>query len=261
MTGICCVREVMGMPITVEVRDVAPNPEAVEVVYKDLALVDRTFSPFLAQSEVSRINRGELRLEDSSDSMRQILDLCRLYERVTDGYFTAWFDGRFDPTGLVKGWAIDRACAILDRFGFRSYLVDAGGDVRVRGHNGVGAPWQIGIRHPVERDKVTRVVLAGDLAVATSGTYEKGEHIIDPHSGRPATELLSLTVIGTDIMEADIFATAAFAMGARGLQFIENLAGFEGYAISPDLRATLTSGFAAHCAPSPSCEEAPLSPR
>src|ERR1700693_3273375 len=154
------VQEVMGMPVTVQVVDVAAEGEALDKVFDDFALLDRTFSPFLAGSEVSRINRGELRLEDASPLVSQAIDLCRLYERATDGYFSAWIAGRFDPSGLVKGWAIDRACSILDRYGYRDFFVDAGGDVQTRGRNAQGGPWRVGVRHPVERDKAGWVLLA-----------------------------------------------------------------------------------------------------
>jgi thiamine biosynthesis lipoprotein len=107
----------------------------------------------------------------------------------------------------------------------------------------------VGIRHPVEREKVARVVLATDLAVATSGTYEKGTHIYDPLSGEPVSSWLSLTVLGPSILEADVLATAAFAMGPAGLEFIEGRDGYEAYAIDPLLRAQRTTGFDAHCDP------------
>ncbi len=177
------VREVMGMPVTVDVRDGGAERQALDEVFADFEFVDQVFSPFISDSEVSRIDRGELRPEDSSPLVQQVLNLCRLYEIATDGYFSAWIAGRLDPSGLVKGWAIDRACGILDGYGYTNYYVEAAGDVRTRRPSGTGEPWRIGIRHPVERDKVTRVIEGGDLAVATSGTYEKGAHIRDPHTG------------------------------------------------------------------------------
>jgi FAD:protein FMN transferase len=210
-------------------------------------LLDRTFSPYLEQSAVSRINRGELRLDDAGQLVHQAVDLCRLYERATDGYFSAWADGSFDPSGLVKGWAIDRACSILDGCGYADYFVDAGGDVQTRGRNAQGSAWRVGIRHPFERAKVARVVLASGLAVATSGTYEKGEHILDPHTGKPADAWLSFTVVGPDILQADVFATACFAMGTAGPDFVSRAAGYEAYAIDHQLRATYTPGFDAIC--------------
>lgn len=237
----------MGMPVTVQVADDGAEDRAFQEVFDDFELLDRTFSPFMADSEVSRIDRGELRLEDAGELVRQVAGLCRQYERATNGFFSAWIAGRFDPSGLVKGWAIDRACSLLDRHGYRNYFVDAGGDVQTRGCNAEGGPWRVGIRHPVQREKFARVVLASGLAVATSGTYEKGDHVLDPHTGRPATGWLSFTVVGPDIVEADVYATACFAMGGEGLDFVSRTAGYEAYAIDRRLQAVYTAGFDALC--------------
>jgi FAD:protein FMN transferase len=241
------VEDVMGMPVTVQVVDAEADEQALDQVFNEFRLLDRTFSPFLVDSEVSRINRGELRPENAGQLVNQAIDLCHLYEHATEGYFSAWISGRFDPSGLIKGWAIDRACSILDRYGLRDYFVDAGGDVQTRGRNPDRGPWRVGVRHPIERDKVACVVLASGLAVATSGTYEKGEHILDPHSGRPANAWLSFTVVGPDILQADIFATACFAMGIAGLEFMARVARYEAYAIDPQLCAGYTAGFEALC--------------
>jgi len=237
------------MPVTIHVADEDPAAQAVDEAFNDFALLDRTFSPFLAGSAVSRINRGELPLSESGELVQQAIELCRHYEQATGGYFSAWPDGRFEPSGLVKGWAIDRACSILDRHGCRNYFVDAGGDVQARGLSDSGGPWRVGIRHPVSRGEVVRIILSEDLAVATSGTYEKGEHIVNPHSGKPARDWLSFTVTGPDIFNADIYATAGFAMGRDGLGFIERTPGYEAYAIDRNLVASWTGGFDALCAP------------
>jgi FAD:protein FMN transferase len=241
------VRNVMGMPVTVEARDQGIGEFALEEVFAELRSIDQTFSPFIAESEVGRINRGRLRPEDAGPLTREVLNLCRLYEIATEGCFSAWIGGRLDPSGLVKGWAVDRACGILERHGCRHYLIDAAGDVRTRRPAGVGTPWRIGVRHPVERNKVTRVILGEDLAVATSGTYEKGAHVLDPRTGEPARHWLSFTVVGPDILEADVYATAALAMGRRGLEFVEGLPRLEAYAIDADLMATWTPGFQTLC--------------
>jgi FAD:protein FMN transferase len=237
----------MGMPVTVHVVDEAAQAEALDRVFEDFSLLDVTFSPFRPESEVSRINRGELQVGEAGELVNQAIDMCRQYERATDGYFSAWIAGRFDPSGLVKGWAIDRACSILHDYGYRDFFVDAGGDVQTQGHNAEGGPWRVGVRHPVERDKVARVVLASGLAVATSGTYEKGEHIVDPHTGKPPNALLSFTVVGPDILQADVYATAGFAMGSRGLEFVARSPRYEAFAIDRLLRALYTPGFEALC--------------
>jgi FAD:protein FMN transferase len=237
----------MGMPVTIDVRD---GDGGVEAAFAELRRIDAVFSPFAADSAVRRINDGRLRIEDATAEVAKVLARCDRYEARTNGFFSAWHGAVLDPSGFVKGWAIARACAILDARGHRSYFVDAGGDVRTRGENGSGEPWRIGIRHPVARASIVRVVLGRDLAVATSGTYEKGGHIYDPHTGEPADAFVSLTVVGPSIVEADVQATAAFAMGERAIAYLEALPGYEAYAIGPDLRASWTSGFDGLCAAS-----------
>jgi thiamine biosynthesis lipoprotein len=241
------IEDVMGMPVTIDVRD---GDGTIDEAFAELRRIDAIFSPFAPDSAVSRINDGRLRIQDADPEVTEVLAGCDGYEAATDGFFSAWRGAVLDPSGYVKGWAIARACAILDAHGHRSYFVDAGGDVRTRGESGDGEPWRIGIRHPVERGSVVRVVLGRDLAVATSGTYEKGSHIYDPHTGAPADALVSLTVVGPSIVEADVQATAAFAMGWGAIDYLERVPGYEAYAIGPDLRAAWTSGFDALCAAS-----------
>lgn len=243
LSAVRRVQDVMGMPVTAHVVGEGVETQALDDVFGELERLDRIFSPFIDTSEVSRISRGDLVPEEASKLMTEVINLCRQYERATDGYFSAWAGGRFDPSGLVKGWAIDRACSILDRHGYRDFYVDAGGDVQTRGQSGAGQPWRVGIRHPVERDKVACVVLVNGSAVATSGTYEKGEHIIDPHTGEPAATFFSFTVVGPDILQADVFATAGFAMGMGGLDFIRKTPGYEAFAIDNQLQAWSTPGF------------------
>ena len=236
------------MPVAVHVVGEA-DERWVEEVYDDFVALDEVFSPFRPDSAVSRINRGELLEADAGRLVGQAIALCRLYEQATNGYFSAWLGGTFDPSGLVKGWAIDRATSILARKGCRNFYVDAGGDVQVRGSREDGSPWRVGIRHPVRHASVARVLEVRDFAVATSGTYEKGDHILDPHTLTAVSQLLSFTVIGPDILQADVYATAGFAMGAGGLAFIDRLPGYQAYAIDRDLTASWTSGFDQHCAP------------
>lgn len=235
---------VMGMPVTAEVPGGAA-PSVIEAVFTDLRMVDALFSPFRADSAIGRMNAGTLAERDAGPLVAEVLDLCRRYERTTHGYFSAWATGRLDPSGLVKAWALDRACTILEHAGHASFFVDGAGDVRTRGHRAPGVAWRVAIRHPVQRDRVVGVIRGTDLAVATSGTYEKGTHIYDPHTRRPANELVSLTVVGPDIVDADVYATAAFAMGRAGLAFMERVPGYEAFAIDADLFSASTSGFGA----------------
>ncbi len=240
----------MGMPVTIDVRDSAEDSRAaIEEAFAEVRDADDLFSPFRPTSAVSRINRGELDPDEAEPAVRHVLELCRMYEAATRGYFSARAQGALDPSGLVKGWALDRAATVLERHGLRNYLVDGAGDVLARGRADAGTRWRVGIRHPREKDRVVRVLVVSDVAVATSGIYEKGPHIVDPHTGMPELEMLSLTVVGRDILEADVFATAAFAMGLeRGLEFVSSVDGYEAFAIGRDLRGTWTPGFEAYCA-------------
>ena len=175
--------------------------------------------------------------------MRTIFALAEQTRRETRGYFDITRDGIRDPSGIVKGWAIHNAARRLREAGYRDFYVDAGGDIEVSGTKD-GAAWRVGIRNPLNRQQNVKVLAVTDRGIATSGTAVRGQHIYNPHDrDRPLLNVLSLTVIGPNVYEADRFATAAFAMGQWGIRFIEELPGFEGYLIDAHARATSTSGF------------------
>jgi thiamine biosynthesis lipoprotein len=236
-------RLLMGMPITIEVADEGVSPNDLEGVYRYLVSVDERFSTYKEASEVSRLNRGELRENEYSEGIREVLALSEETRRATGGYFNIWRDGVCDPSGLVKGWAVRNAARILDDRGFHNYYLDAGGDLQLAGMKD-GAPWRVGIRNPFNRAEHVKALSITDHGVATSGTAIRGQHIYNPyHAEQPITEVVSMTVIGPDVYEADRFATAAFAMGRMGVAFVEGLDGFEGYMIDAQGIATYTSGF------------------
>ncbi len=236
-------RILMGMPVTVEV--VAPAQAALfERVFAYFEAIDEKFSTYKDRSEISRINRGELALADASEDMQTIFRLAEKLRQNTNGYFDIRSEGAYDPSGLVKGWAIYNAAEIIRQQGYQDFYVEAGGDLQAVGKNSAGLDWQVGIRSPFDLGEIVKVLSISDRGVATSGTYVRGQHIYNPlEPGLPLTETISLTVIGPDIFSADCFATAAFAMGRKGIYFIENLEGYEGYMIDGDERATFTSGF------------------
>jgi thiamine biosynthesis lipoprotein len=240
----------MGMPITVDVV-AADTPDIVDAVFAYFDGIDRRFSPFRSDSEITAINRGRLSVCDCSPEMREVLDLAEETKRETGGFFDIRKpDGSLDPSGVVKGWAIRNAATIIAEGGFSDFFVEAGGDIQSSGKNATGKRWSVGIRNPFRADEIIKVVYPRGRGIATSGTYARGQHIYDPHCpGRPIEEIVSLTVIGPDVLEADRFATAAFAMGREGILFIEALAGFEGYLVDDNGRATLTSGLETYCAP------------
>jgi len=175
--------------------------------------------------------------------MKRILSLSEQTKKDTHGYFNIRRDGLYDPSGIVKGWAIQNATNILKSEGFHNFYVDAGGDIQVAG-NKDGKPWRVGIRNPFNRNEHVKVLALTNQGVATSGTAIRGQHIYDPYNpNAPLLDVASITVIGPNIYEADRFATAAFAMGKEGIRFIGKLAGFEGYMIDAHARATFTGGF------------------
>ena len=240
----------MGMPITVEV--VAPAAEGmIGDAFAYFDAVDRRFSTYKPDSEISAINAGRLAPPDYSAEMKEVLALAAETKRETDGYFDVRTpDGQLDPSGIVKGWAIRNAAHMLEHAGATDFFVDAGGDIQSRGHNTDGREWSVGIRNPFNAREIVKVIHPRGGGVATSGSYVRGQHIYDPHAPDcPIAEIVSLTVIGPDVLEADRFATAAFAMGKSGIHFIERRPALEGYMIDRLGVATMTSGLKGYAVP------------
>jgi thiamine biosynthesis lipoprotein len=217
----------MGTVATVELPDGPEADRLADAVFAWLHEVDERFSTYRDDSEVNRLHRGELRRDECSGHLRDVLARCAELWRETGGYFDAYATGRLDPSGFVKGWSVqvasDRLCAV----GAVDHLIDAGGDIVTRGRPAPGREWEVGIRHPFDATAVCAVVSGHDLAIATSGTYERGPHVVDPLTGRPATDLRSVTVVGHDLGVVDAYATAAVAMGTRALSWLATLSGHE----------------------------------
>ena len=246
LPGVRRVEHIMGLPIVVDVRDDNESGPALEQLFDWLRWVDTTFSTYKDDSEISRINRGELRREDAHPHVRYVLERCEELREETAGYFDMQTPtGSIDPSGLVKGWAVDRAAAILDEAGLHNYAVSAGGDMRVRGRAVPELAWRIGIQHPLDTQQVAAVIeTSAELAVATSGSYARGEHIVDPHTGRPPSGILSVTIVGRELATADAYATAAFAMGPDlAPHWTARLEGYEAMTILADETVFKTGGF------------------
>jgi FAD:protein FMN transferase len=242
-------RLMMGMPITVKVVDPAAPPALLGQVFAYFDYVDQTFSTYKAESEVSRLNRGELSLAQASADVQEIFGLAEQTRTETEGYFDIRHNGRYDPLGLVKGWAIFNAAELVRQAGYADFYVDAGGDIQAAGLNDDGQRWRVGIRNPFNLHEIVKVLALSNVGIATSGTYIRGAHIYNPKDeADPLAEVVSLTVVGPDVYEADRFATAAFAMGRKGIHFIEKLTDFEGYLIDRTGQATFTSGFGRYLA-------------
>ncbi len=236
---------IMGMPITVEIIDSQADDNSLKLVFDYFKYVDEKFSTYKNTSEIMKINRGEIDEINYSDDMKEIFELSEKTRKETDNYFDIKkFDGSYDPSGLVKGWAIYKASLLLKENGFNNFCIEAGGDIETSGLNNEGKAWTIGIRNPFKNKEIVKVLESKNKGIATSGNYIRGNHIYNPKNKKEKLEdIVSMTVIGPNIYEADRFATAAFAMGKNGIMFIENLQGFEGYMIDKNGMATMTNGF------------------
>ena len=195
--------------------------EAVDEVEEFFFQVDRDFSTYKENSQVSQIRRGELKIEDASGYVQQVWALCEFSRELTLGAFDPWkAEGGFDPSGLVKGWAAEVGAQMLVEAGIENVLINASGDIVLRGGKHEGGPWNIGIASPDNVEKYVKFFDVFDGSVATSGDYEKGAHIVDPHTGLIAIGARSATVIGPDGAICDALATALMVDGIDAQKWI-----------------------------------------
>ncbi|MFD9461709.1 FAD:protein FMN transferase [Streptomyces sp. NPDC060027] len=243
--------EVMGTVFSFDVRGGEPAAvrTALEEAIARLHRVDEVFSTYREDSQISRLVRGELTVEECDPEVAEVLELGAEAERVSDGWFSTRYEGQLDPTGIVKGWAAERAALHLVAAGASGVSVNGGGDVQLCGVPGPHRPWRVGVSDPLRPGSLAAVVSAAgvdELAVATSGTAERGAHIVDPRTGRSAvTDLLAVTVVGPRLTWVDAWATAAFAMGSRaGLDWLESLPDVEALLITAGDEVRCTGGLA-----------------
>ena len=242
------VENMMGTTVSIDVEPPLVSTATLDEVFGQLHDIDARFSPYKPDSEISRLMRGELREDEASLDVRHVLAACDHLAIVTGGAFDARRhrpDGRLDPSGFVKGWAIEEAAWLIDSAGGRNYWINAGGDIVARGMAAPGRPWRVGIRHPDRPDRVAAVLAVTDRAVATSGAYERGEHIKDGRTGIAPAGLRSVTVVGPGLAFTDAYATALYAMGLDGLGWLTghpDRARYAAYAITDDGRAVWTEG-------------------
>lgn len=243
-------RIIWDMPITIEIVGQTINRNDLEHIFTYFKHIDSVFNIFDESSEMSRINKGKIRKAKWSTEMKEVLALCKKTKKETYGYFEHERNGAIDPLGIVKGWAIKKGANKLLEKGYTNFYIDAGGDIQVHGHNKDRQLWSVGIRNPFNRFENVKTLFLTGCGIATSGNYIRGNHIYNPfQTGKPVPDVVSLTVIGSDVCEADRFATAAFAMGEKGIYFIEKIWGFEGYMIDQKGIATYTSGFEKYTQP------------
>lgn len=233
------VQQLMGMSVSIHVRGPLARSEnvaaAVERAFGTLHWVDETFSTYRTDSAISRLRRGDVDLEQLAGPIREVAELCRQAETVTAGAFTAMLPDSsgtlaFDPTGLVKGWALQRASAHLRTLARHRFCINAGGDlVAGRGcadvvdktaaaddatGSGQAGPWRVGIQDPADPNRIVRVELLADGGLATSGAAARGAHLYDPKAADWVSPPGSVTVIGPSIIWADVWATAIAVGGA-----------------------------------------------
>jgi FAD:protein FMN transferase len=241
------VEHVMGMPVSIDIRDSAAHeaPEEIDrlldACFQSLRHCDDLFSLWRPDTPMARLSTGAAALAAMPAEVLQVLRLCAVYGRATAGRFRARRpDGRVDPTGLVKGWAVARVGRLLLGAGLRHWCINAAGDVLVHGQARPGEGWSVGISDPISTGRLLDTVTLTAGAVATSGSAERGAHIWDPWHGNAAQEVRSVSVVAKDIVRADVMATAAVAQGAEACAWLDGVPGVEGLAVLVDGAVTMT---------------------
>ncbi len=241
------VHPVMGTMVSFDVRVGEGDRNAVLVALaRARAVLDRAdaiYSTWRPNSPINLVRRNELPLGAAPKVVAEVLELCAAAREMSGGWFDPWaMPGGVDPTGLVKGWAAQRALDEIRFAGAAGSMVNAGGDLATFGGPEAGSRWRIGVRDPWAADKVA-CVIESPGSVATSGCYERGAHVLDPHTGLPGTLCASATVAGTELWLADALATGLLVAGDAGLALIEAIDGYEGYVISEKGSVSMTGSF------------------
>lgn len=247
------VEYVMGTAVSFDIRvpDLPEVPgdvcEALTRAVNHLHRVDALFSTYRESSQISRLSRGELRLAHCDPLVWDVLRLAEEAHARTDGWFSAFFNGFFDPTGLVKGWAVEHAARMLADAGATAVCANGGGDIQL-----IGGPWRIGVSDPLRPGEIAAIVEsdgATDLAIATSGPAERGCHILDPRTHEaPNTTLASFTVLTPRLTDADVLATAGYAMGDLAPSWFSVVPDVAAFAVCDDNTTWHNSEFPRHAA-------------
>ncbi|SFC84027.1 thiamine biosynthesis lipoprotein [Nocardioides terrae] len=234
------VAHVMGMPVSLALRGRHAGDLESESAWAEamatLRDVDRVFSTYRRDSFVSRLDRGELDLLDCPHEVAEVLALGEGARRESGGAFDVRRAGRLDPSGVVKGWAVERAARPLRHLADTDFCLSAGGDMVCHVADPARAPWRVGIEDPHDPTRTVAVVPVRDGAVATSGLAHRGGHVVDARSGEVPREVASVTVVAADLTTADIDATAAFALGAAGVSWLAGRPGRTGIVVHADGR-------------------------
>ena len=209
--------QVWGTVVFIDVTSEADIEPAIVKVNQYVNQVDEIFSTYKENSIISQLRRNEIAIEQCPPEVIEVWNLCAFVKELTQGAFDPWaIKGGFDPSGLVKGWAADRCAEILLAAGAEHIQVNAAGDLALRGGFAPSQPWSIGVINPDNRLEVLQTFDIENGAIATSGTYERGAHINDPHTGLIAIGAKSATVIGPNGAITDALATALMVAGRDG---------------------------------------------
>jgi len=237
--------EVMGTVVSFEVTsaDGARSRDAIARACRRLHELDAVLSLWIPESPMSRVRAGVLPLDAAPPEITEVLTLCRGAVALSEGWFDPWaMPGGVDPTGLAKGWALEQAIAVLAESGCEAAMCNGGGDVALLGAPPGSTSWRIGIQHPWRRDALAAAIEATAGAVATSGSYERGAHLVDPRTGEPALVAASATVVGPSLAIADALATALAVGGDPVLDAVRRLDGYDAYLIRLDGSEASTEG-------------------
>lgn len=232
---------IMGMPIVIDIPG-AKDETVFKAAFRLLGDIDDQFSTYESGSEVSKFSRGELGQNELSPQLKKIISACRAAEAATEGHFSAWASGKFDPSGYVKGWAISKTEKIIKGMGHKTFCIYAGGDISAQSRS--DKIWKIGIQDPNNKKNLLASLSLANMAVATSGNYERGPHIFSPRTKKPADGILSVSVVGLNIIDADVLATAAFVVGEYAVEFVAQRRGFEALVVAKNGRIRMTPGMA-----------------
>lgn len=236
MSRLVHAEEVWGTVIALDLRSDSQSDEVLKSVRDEMVAyfheIDRLFSTYKPDSEISGLRSRQLAIAHASPVVQEIWKLCEEARELTEGAFDPWaVHGGFDPSGYVKGWAADRAIDIARGAGIEHVQINAGGDLSLLGGVSIGEPWRIGIRHPDDDQAIAQIVTLTDGAIATSGTYERGAHIVDPSTNLPALGARSTTVVGPDGGVADALATALIVAGRNGAHWFVGMSEYSAWVV------------------------------
>ena len=224
----------MGTAVLFDIPDPSFPKDALDDAVALLHRIEDTFSAFIQNSEISRIARGDLSIDDADPSVRDVLNACEMLRRDTKKTFDHRPDGGLDPSGYVKGWAVEAAAGVLLDAGVESFLISAGGDIVARGAPPGADAWNVGIRDPLDATATLGTVELRDSAIATSGRYERGPHIWGTNDRDE--ELASVSIVGPDLGIADALATAVFAAGLGSIAWLGDYPDYDLIAVTADRR-------------------------